>query len=348
MAGTTIGVFALGGTIAMVPGEAGGVRPGLSGDDLVAAVPQLAELATIRAETLAVLPSPSLRLAQLFDLAARIGALADEGAIDGAVVTQGTDTIEESAFLLDCLLDLEIPVVVTGAMRNPHMTAPDGPGNLLAAVRVACDVTVRAQARQIGVLVAMLDNLHAALDVAKASSHRLDAFASPQTGPVGSLIEDRVLLTALPQRPHIPGLRLALGEAPASELAARPAPAVAVLPLLLDDPGRLLAALAADPGALGHDGLVLGLMGGGHAPEHLVGDIAALAGRLPVVGANRNGGGPLLKATYEMAGGEIDLAARGVIPAGRLSPPKARLMLDLLLRAGCGRDEIADAFSPLN
>lgn len=343
-----IGVFALGGTIAMVPGEQGGVRPGLNGADLVAAVPALSALADIEAETAAIVPSPALRRDTLFALAATLEDKAAAGSLDGAVITQGTDTIEESAFLLDCLLDLDIPVVVTGAMRNPQMTAPDGPGNLLAAVRVACDAAVRAQARQLGVLVVMLDDIHAALEVSKASSHRLDAFASPLTGPLGTLIEDRVLLTSLPARPHIPGLRLALGEQPARRLAASEVGAVSLLPLTLDDSGALLHAIAADPQHLGHAGLVLGLMGGGHAPDWLMPAIADLADRLPVVGANRSGGGALLAKTYEMTGGEVDLRRCGVIPAGRLAPLKARLLLDLLLRADCDAADIAAAFSPLD
>ena len=112
---------------------------------------------------------------------------------DGVVVTQGTDTLEETGFLLDLLLDLDIPVIVTAAMRNPALTSPDGPGNLLAAVRVACDPWVRAHARALGVLAVMLDEVYAASDVLKVHPTRLNAFASPQTGPLAALVEDRVV-----------------------------------------------------------------------------------------------------------------------------------------------------------
>ena len=94
------------------------------------------------------------------------------------VVTQGTDTLEETSFLLDLLLDLDIPVIVTAAMRNPALTSPDGPGNLLAAVRVAADPWVRKNAKALGVIAVMLDEVYAAADVLKVHPTRLNAFAS--------------------------------------------------------------------------------------------------------------------------------------------------------------------------
>ena len=343
MAKPRIGVFALGGTIAMVKGDAGGVKPGLGADDLVAAVPELPTLAEISAETVARLPSPCLTADHVHGLAQRIEALAAAAALDGAIVTQGTDTIEETAFLLDCLLDLAIPVIVVGAMRNPLATSPDGPGNLLAAVRVAVDPEVRRQARALGVLVVMLDSIHAAQEVVKADSHRVDAFASPQAGPLGTIVEDRVRLSAMPRRPHLAALRAALGPAPAGRLAGRPA-SVACLPLALGDDGALVKAILASPQHLGLDGVVLGLMGGGHAPDWLADEIGLLAAALPVVGCGRMGSGALLRATYEFPGGEIDLRRRGVIAAGRLHPFKARVLLGLLLRAA-PREAIAEVFA---
>ena len=107
--------------------------------------------------------------------------------------TQGTDTLEETSFLLDLLLDLDIPVIVTAAMRNPALTSPDGPGNLLAAVRVASDPWVRTNAKALGVIAVMLDEVYAASDVLKIHPTRLNAFASTQTGPLAALVEDRVV-----------------------------------------------------------------------------------------------------------------------------------------------------------
>ena len=129
------------------------------------------------------------------------------------IVTQGTDTLEETAFLLDLLVERDIPVIVTAAMRNPALTSADGPGNLLAAVRVACDPWIRAHAKALGVMAVMLDEVYAAADVIKAHPTRLNAFASPQTGPLAALVEDRVVPLSLPVRDAIEAARRRLGRA---------------------------------------------------------------------------------------------------------------------------------------
>lgn len=340
-------ILALGGTIAMVPGDAGGVKPGLSAADLAAAVPGLDRVATLRFETLSKIASPSLTFDAVCAVARRIEALAAAGEIDGAIVTQGTDTLEETAFLLDCLLDLDLPVIMIGAMRNPTMASPDGPGNLLAAARVAADPAIRAQARALGVLVVMLDRIHAALDVAKADGTRIDAFASPVTGPTGLLVEDRVRLLSLPLRPHKDPLKAALGATPAARLAGRDA-AVGYLALTLGDTGALLRAVLDAPDRLGFAGMVLGLMGGGHCPDWLAEDVGRLAAAMPTIGAGRIGAGALLRSTYESAGTEMDLSRRGVVWAGRLHPYKARALLEALLRGGADRAAIARVFAALD
>jgi L-asparaginase len=119
---------------------------------------------------------------------------------------------------------------------------------------------------------------------------------------------------------------------------------VALLWLGLGEQGALLDSLLGDRRHLGYGGVVLGAMGGGHVPETLVERLADLAARLPVVVASRTGGGPLLRQTYEGAGSEMALRACGLIYAGRLPPLKARLLLDLLLRAGIDRAGIARIF----
>ena len=252
-----IHILALGGTIATRPDASGAMQMGLGADDLVAAVPLLGRLADIEAETVSRVGSHSLSFDQIHALAGKIRSLT----ADGVVVTQGTDTLEETGFLLDLLLDLDIPVIVTAAMRNPALTSPDGPGNLLAAVRVACDPWVRAHARALGVLAVMLDEVYAAADVLKVHPTRLNAFASPQTGPLAALVEDRVVPMALPVRDAIEAARNKLGGAVG---AAQP---VALLWMGLDEPGRLIEAMLADGDRLGYRGAVLGAMGGGHLPE---------------------------------------------------------------------------------
>ena len=158
-----IHILALGGTIATRPDASGAMQMGLGADDLVAAVPLLPKVADLQAETvsrvgshsLALRPDPCTRRQDPRAQGRRRGGDAGHGHAGGDV------------FLLDLLLDLEIPVIVTAAMRNPSLTSPDGPGNLLAAVRVAADPWVRKHARALGVMVVMLDEVYAAADVAE-------------------------------------------------------------------------------------------------------------------------------------------------------------------------------------
>ena len=329
-----IHVLALGGTIATRPDASGAMQMGLGADDLVAAVPRLGGLAEIAAETVSRVGSHSLSFDQIHALAAKIRSLK----VDGVVVTQGTDTLEETGFLLDLLLDLDIPVIVTAAMRNPALTSPDGPGNLLAAVRVACDPWMRRNAKALGVMAVMLDEVYAVADVVKAHPTRLNAFVSPQTGPLAALVEDRIVPMSLPVRDAVVAARPRL-----ASLSAEAQP-VALFWTSLDESGRLVEALIEAPDHLGYRGVVLGAMGGGHLPERMTDTAKRLAGILPTVVSPRAGGGPMLRQTYGGASSEIALREAGLIWGGRLHPLKARVLLETCLRAGLGRAAIADVF----
>ena len=332
-----IQILALGGTIATRPDATGAMQMGLGADDLVAAVPQLGELAEIRAETVSRVGSHSLSLDQLHALAARINTLD----VDGVVVTQGTDTLEETSFLLDLLVARDIPVIVTAAMRNPALTSADGPGNLLAAVRVACDPWVRTHAKALGVIVVMLDEVYAASDVLKIHPTRLNAFASPQTGPLAALVETRVVPLSLPVRAPVEASRKQLGTIPPD---AREQP-VALLWVALGEPGYLLETLIDHRDQLGYRGIVLGAMGGGHVPERIAPLVTQLAEIVPTVVSPRAGGGPLLQQTYGGPSSEIVLRQAGLIWGGRLNPLKARVLLETCLRAGLDRPAIVEVFN---
>jgi L-asparaginase len=325
MARPRILVLSLGGTITMLPSDAGGIAPKLGAAELVAAVPALADIADIEAHSLFRLPSPSLSPANLVEVAQRIDE-AFAGGVAGAVVVQGTDTIEESAFLLDLLVGGDQPVVVTGAMRGADAPGADGPANLLAAVRTA----TAAEARGLGTLVVLNYDIHAARFVRKSHTALPSAFASPLVGPVGAVVEGRPRLYVRPRRlPCQPGF-------------GGPPRLVALLRWAMGEDGRLLEAL---PG-LGYAGAVIEGMGAGHVPAEAAPLLGELATRMPVVLATRCMAGPVFTRTYGYAGGEIDLVGRGLIPAGILSGLKARLLLGLALRNALGQASAAAAFAP--
>ncbi|WP_119071269.1 asparaginase [Rubrobacter indicoceani] len=319
-----VAVFSLGGTISSTGDSAAGVTPTLTGEDLVRDVPQISGVAEVSATSFRQMSSGELTLDDLVELAAEIEAAFASGA-SGAVVTQGTDTIEETGFALDLLLDREEPVVVTGAMRNPTLPGADGPANLLAAVQVA----VSGAARGLGALVVINDEVHAARFVRKTHTQSPATFRSEPAGPVGWLAEGRVRIVQRPVgRRHIPV---------SVEYTARP---VALYTASLGDDGRVLPEL---PG-LGYGGLVVEAMGGGHVPEAVADRLELLAAQMPVVLSSRTGSGDVLRKTYGFPGSEIDLIGRGLIPSGTLDGLKARMLLSLLLRAGTGPDEIRSAF----
>lgn len=332
-----IHILALGGTIATSPDATGAMQMGLGADDLVAAVPLLKDVAEIEAETVSRVGSHSLSFDLLHELAAKINSLK----VDGVVVTQGTDTLEETSFLLDLLVDTDKPVIVTAAMRNPSLTSPDGPGNLLAAVRVAADPWVKKHAKDLGVVVVMLDEIYAAADVLKVHPTRINAFASTQTGPLAALVEDRVAPLSLPVRDAMVATKAKLGAA--SKGKAQP---VALLYMSLDDSGALAEAIVSAKDHLGYRGVVIGAMGGGHTPERATESLIKLAAALPTVVAPRAGGGPLLRSTYGGPSSEIELRKAGLLWGGRLHPLKARMLLETCLRAGLDRKAIAAVFEP--
>jgi L-asparaginase len=333
-------VLALGGTIAMTEQPTGGVVPAVPAEALLAAVPGLdgpdGAGADLRVRQLRQLPGASLTLDDVLAVAAEANAALAAGAA-GVVVIQGTDTIEESAFLLDLLHDAGGtagggPVVVTGAMRNPTQAGADGPANLAAAVRVAASPA----ARGLGCVVVLADEIHAARWVRKTHTSSVAAFASPFTGPIGGVAEGRVTIATRPVRfPAIP-----FPANPFRDRAGGAGPRVGVYPVTLGDDGEALAFFAARC-----DGLVVAGFGVGHVPVGMVPVLAELAGRMPVVLASRTGAGTVHGGTYGFPGSERDLVGRGLIPAGHLDPYKARLLLYLLLAGGIGEvGEVGEVF----
>ncbi|MGA2968821.1 MAG: asparaginase [Acidimicrobiales bacterium] len=317
-------LFGLGGTIASLPTEvhSDGVVPSIEASVLVHSLAGLEKIAHVESRTLRQMPSASFSFNDLIYVAGEIDAAVADG-VDGVVVTQGTDNIEETSFVFDLLVPGPRPVVVTGAMRNPSLEGADGPANIRAAVSVAASPLVRG----LGALVVMNDEIHAARFVRKMHASSLSAFASPLTGPLGAVIEGHVHLFT-----SVKGLSL---QRPLDDV-----PPVALVRCALGDDGRLVSALP----ALGYRGLVIEGFGGGHVPMSMVEPLAQLADSMPVVLASRTGAGAVLKSTYGFAGSEIDLVKRGLIAAGALDGLKARVALALALASTNDRAEVESRF----
>jgi L-asparaginase len=179
---TRIAILGTGGTIAgraaTTSDHVGYVAGQVSVQDLVAAVPALAEW-PLEAEQVAQIDSKDMGLAIWQRLVLRVQAQLAREDIQGLVITHGTDTIEETAFLLHTLLRPAKPVVLTCAMRPASALVPDGPQNLLDAVAVA------AAPGLAGVVVVCAGQIHAALHVTKVHTYRTDAFDSGDAGPLG-------------------------------------------------------------------------------------------------------------------------------------------------------------------
>jgi L-asparaginase len=316
-------VLFLGGTIAMTKDEltGGELLPELSGSELLAGVPLPTDVVVEPVDVVRVDSS-----ALTFDTCLHALDLADEAVqdgVDGVVVVQGTDSLEETSFLWDLLWAHDEPLVVTGAMRSPDHPGADGPANLVAAVAAAASSRCRDQ----GVLAVVGDEIHAARFVAKRHASSPAAFGSPELGPVGRFSEGTpVLLARLERRtPLARPVR-----------ADRPWPRVGLVTAGLDDDPSAYLAVA----GVSH-GLVVEGFGAGQLRPEVADALVDVAARMPVLLASRAGAGAVATRTYGGPGSGSDLHRRGLVPTGHLGALKARVLLRLLLAAGSGGDAVA-------
>jgi L-asparaginase len=239
-----VAVVFLGGTISMTAdATAGGNVPRLSGADILATVAGLDAIAEVVPIDLARTPASHFALDALLEIGRVIEGQQAKPDVDGVVVVQGTDSMEETAFLWDLVLDREAPVVVTGAMRAASDPGYDGPANLRDAVVAAASPALRGQ----GVVVAMAGELHAADDVAKTHASSLTTFRSPNAGPLGTVGADGVrLLRRRAGRRHV-----------ATATAAQP---VRLVTAVVGDDGWFVSAAAAS----GAVGIVVAATGAGN------------------------------------------------------------------------------------
>jgi L-asparaginase len=316
-----VAVVFTGGTISMrLDPVAGGNVPALDGAAILARTPGLDAIAEVVALDHGLTPASHFTFADVLAIGELVRRALDDPEIDGVVVVQGTDTIEETAFAWDLLLDQTRPVVVTGAMRASHEAGDDGPTNLRDAVAVAA----APAARDTGVTVVLGGTVEPADDVQKSHTTALDTFRSPNAGSLGRVGEGRVDITrARGPRRHVATVRVASG--------------VHLITAGLESDGTLLRAAV----AAGAEGVVVAATGAGNTHAGLL-DAASDAMRagIPVVLASRCPAGAVSTA-YAFPGGGATWVRAGAIPAGRLCAIKARVALALGVGAGLGHEALA-------
>lgn len=287
-----VAIVSTGGTIASTPDDEGNASPELSGDELVAAVPGLDSIATVETHDFSEVPSPQFTVEQMFELVTVLEDLDADDDTDGIVVTQGTDILEETAYFASLCYTGDAPIVFTGAMRNPSLASPDGPGNLVTAVTAATD----ERAASFGVSVAFNYRLYPAADVTKANSQNPDSFRAPEFGPVAALDEDRLVW-------H----RDAVSAPPALD----PDPDaltndVAAITVTADMHPRVFEACR-DAKAV-----CFAATGAGHVPPSIIPELELLAeADVPLVATTRCHEGRLARQTYGFRGSERTLRELG-------------------------------------
>jgi L-asparaginase len=311
-------VVSTGGTIGMRPDSATGkLVPAVTGEELVDML-GWRDGPPLDLDDFARVPSFDVHGDLALALSDRVREHCRRDDVAGVVVTHGTDTMEESVYLVDRLLDSDKPVLLTGAQRAADEPDSDGPRNVRNAIRVG--LTLEARGR--GALVVFDGEVHAAREARKVHTSALRAFASPGYGPLGHVDGTRVLFRRRPER---------------SRPLPRPSAALPRVDLIRLYAGADDTLLRASREA-GSRAIVLEGTGRGNANERVLPGVeAAVQAGVPVVVCSRCAAGRV-EPVYGRGGGK-DLAEAGAVFAGDLAGPKARVLLQLALAAGLDVDE---------
>lgn len=320
----TIAIIFTGGTISMkLDTASGGIVPALSAGEILEETPSIFELAHIEPIEFGRYPGPHITPEQMFALSRLIQQTAEKPDVVGIVVTHGTDTLEETAFFLDCTLQTPKPVVVIGSMRHSSESDWDGPRNLRDAILIA----LHSKARGIGVLTCLADTIQAASEVSKMDTSNIHTFESSNFGPVGRIVNGSVLIYRQPVH--------------RSYFAVRELPAFVPLIKCYTSSEAILfdAALLHNPA-----GIVIEAMGVGNVPPVVYRSLLTAVQRgIPVVLASRCPIGRV-EHLYAYEGAGRQLYDAGVIFADYLNGQKARIQLIAALGAHLPIEEIRRAF----
>jgi len=307
----TVVIVATGGTIAETnDSNKHGAVPTLSGEELVASVPQLSKIAHIKVVDFSNIDSSQMTPQIWYRLSKKVDKILKDPKVKGVVVTHGTDTMAESAYFLDLTLNSNKPVVFTGAMRNASDLSADGPANLVNAVIQVCS----QKAKNWGVTVTLNQYINSAKDVRKTQSTNVQTFKSGDKGYLGYISQGKVFrLNNRLYRLHIP--------------LPKTLPKIAYLNNYTSSDGSYIH-YAIKAGA---KGIVIDALGAGNVNTKMYQAILyALRKKIPVVISTRvyyGGVNPI----YADPGGGATLLQNGAILAGNLTGPKARLLLMLAI-----------------
>lgn len=317
-------ILGTGGTIASkYDPQLGGHVAAASTEDLISAVPELRNLADIRALEHSKINSPGIDTATVFALRDRLRQVLADEAVAGAVITHGTATLEETAYMMELTVGSAKPVVVTGSQRDFDEKDSDGPRNLLQAVAVAADPASAGR----GVLVALGGEIHAARDAVKAHTYSVSAFTSRDGGKVGAVSQHGVIFFSRPER------RLHLEVDHVKDNVQ--------LVVMTQGSNDLLLRACIDQRV---NGIVVDAVGAGNMNRpfyHAVCD--ALQANIPVVISSRHLAGPP-HPSKGYPGSLKSVTDRGAISAGYLSGIKARILLMVALAHTQERERLRDIF----
>ena len=325
-------VLSTGGTIAGQSASStdlSNYKPGsILGEQLVKAVPQIAEIADVKVEQIVNIPSHDITIANWLTLAKRIQRIvADDSAAAGFVITHGTNTLEESAYFLNLAVRSDKPVVLVGSMRPATAISADGPLNLLNAVKTA----MSPEARGKGTLIVMNDEIGGARDTTKTNTLRVETFKSPELGLLGYVDDDKVTFYRSSTKRHTSQSEFDI--APLTQL-----PKVAIVYSYVEPEPAMIRALV----SAGAKGIVFAGTGNG-ALSTAERDAIAEINKMPA--ASR----PVLVRSSRVGNGRVTSTSQfeelGVIAADTLNPQKARILLMLALTKTTDAGEIRRIFS---
>ena len=293
-------------------------------DKLIAAVPEINKIATIKGEQISNIGSQEMNNEVWFKLANRVNELLTSGKADGVVITHGTDTMEETAYFLNLVVKSDKPIVMVGAMRNSGSLSADGPLNIFNAVNVA----MNKEAVGKGVMVVMNDEIHAAREVTKSNTTAVDTFKSPNSGKIGTVFYGNVKFYMNPTRKHT--VNSAFDITKIKEL-----PRVDIIYSHSNDNPDFVNVAVKN----GAKGIINAGMGNGNPfPSALEALGEAVKAGVVVVRGSRVGSG---ETTLN---GEVDDGKYGFLASDNLNAQKARVLLMLALTQTTDKAKIQELF----